>query len=417
MKNNSKSFLLIYIFTIFLLGLSLSFYLISRFKNISVLGVVLFGILIFAADNFSVPLPKTGFVSVSSGIYLSSLILFGPSTAIIVTFISSFFIRDFLRKVPYYKHLFNIGQYLISICFSSWIFGIMYERKYENIFTARNIGVIFLSAIIFFIINTFLTASVISISQKIKIFNIWAYNFAWLFPFHIFLVVMAIAISFLYKAYGPFTLLFTLMPLVIAQYTYMLRNNERKALLNSIMHIVKIVEAKDIYTAGHSMRVAEYSEKIARKLRLNEYDIEMLKNIANLHDIGKIQVDLSILNKTQKLTNEDWLEIKKHPVVGYEIVKEITFLKDYANAVLYHHERLDGSGYPFGISGDKIPLFAKIISVADSYDAMTTDRPYRKALNNQQAIKEIENNIGKQFDKVVSMKMIEVLKEEQENLN
>jgi len=414
-KNNSKSFLLIYIFTIFLSGLSLSFYLISRFKNVSVLGVVLFGILIFAADNFSVPLPKTGFVSVSSGIYLSALILFGPSTAIIVTFISSFFIRDFLRKVPYYKHLFNIGQYLISIGFSSWIFEIMYERKYDSIFIPKNIGVIFLTAVTFFIINTFLTASVISISQKIKIFNIWAYNFAWLFPFHIFLVVMAIAISFLYKTYGPFTLLFTLMPLVIAQYTYMLRNNERKALLNSIMHIVKIVEAKDIYTAGHSVRVADYSEKIARKLRLNEYDIELLKNIANLHDIGKIQVDLSILNKTGKLANEDWLEIKKHPVVGYEIVKEITFLKDYANAVLYHHERYDGSGYPFGISDEKIPLFAKIISVADSYDAMTTDRPYRKALNNYQAIKELENNIGKQFDENVCLKMIEILKEEQIN--
>ncbi|MCL5772096.1 MAG: HD-GYP domain-containing protein [Actinobacteria bacterium] len=415
MKNNSKSFLLIYIFTIFLSGLSLSFYLISRFKNVSVLGVVLFGILIFAADNFSVPLPKTGFVSVSSGIYLSALILFGPSTAIIVTFISSFFIRDFLRKVPYYKHLFNIGQYLISIGFSSWIFEIMYERKYDSIFIPKNIGVIFLTAVTFFIINTFLTASVISISQKIKIFNIWAYNFAWLFPFHIFLVVMAIAISFLYKTYGPFTLLFTLMPLVIAQYTYMLRNNERKALLNSIMHIVKIVEAKDIYTAGHSVRVADYSEKIARKLRLNEYDIELLKNIANLHDIGKIQVDLSVLNKTEKLTNEDWLEIKKHPVVGYEIVKEITFLKDYANAVLYHHERHDGSGYPFGISDEKIPLFAKIISIADSYDAMTTDRPYRKALNNYQAIKELENNIGKQFDENICLKMIEILKEEQIN--
>jgi putative nucleotidyltransferase with HDIG domain len=181
------------------------------------------------------------------------------------------------------------------------------------------------------------------------------------------------------------------------------------------MYIVKIVEAKDVYTAGHSVRVADYSEKIARKLRLNEYDIELLKNIANLHDIGKIQVDLSILNKTGKLTNEDWIEIKKHPIVGYDIVKEITFLKDSAIAVLYHHERHDGSGYPFGISDEKIPLFAKIISVADSYDAMTTDRPYRKALNNYQAIKELENNIGKQFDENVCLKMIEILKEEQIN--
>jgi len=278
---------------------------------------------------------------------------------------------------------------------------------------AKNVGIIFLAAVVFFIINTFLTASVISISKNIKIFNVWVYNFAWLLPFHIFLVVMSIAISFLYKAYGPFTLLLTLMPLVIAQYTYMLRTNERKALLNSIMHIVKIVEAKDVYTAGHSVRVAEYAEKIARKLKLNEYDIEILKNIANLHDIGKIQIDLSILNKTEKLTSEDWDEIKKHPIVGFEIVKEITFLKDNANAVLYHHERYDGSGYPFGIGNDKTPLFAKIISVADSYDAMTTDRPYRKALNLKEAMEELERNSNKQFDEHVCSKMLEILSEEQ----
>jgi putative nucleotidyltransferase with HDIG domain len=416
-KSSAKSPMLVYIFTIFFLGLSLSYYLILRFGNISVLGAVLFGILIFAADNFSVPLPKTGFVSVNFGISLASLILFGPSTAIIVTFISSISVRDIFKKAQYYKHFFNSGQYLISICVASFVFEIMYNRKLENIFIPKHIGIIFLTSVIFFFINTFLTSSIISISKKIKILNVWAFNFAWLLPFHIFLAVMSIAVSFLYNAYGPFTLLLTLMPLAIAQYVYILRTNERKALLNSILHIVKIVEAKDIYTAGHSVRVAEYSEKIARKMKLNEYDIEILKNIANLHDIGKIQVDLSILNKTEKLTNEDWAEIKKHPITGYEIVKEITFLKESSSAVLYHHERFDGSGYPFGVSGEKIPLFARIISIADSYDAMTTDRPYRQALNIYQALNELKNNVDKQFDRQVCLKMIEVLDEEKDNIN
>ena len=145
---------------------------------------------------------------------------------------------------------------------------------------------------------------------------------------------------------------------------------------------------------------------------MNEYDIEILKNIANLHDIGKIQVDLSILNKTERLSDEDWAEIKKHPIAGYEIVKEITFLKENAKAVLYHHERFDGNGYPFGIRNEEMPLFAKIITVADSYDAMTTDRPYRKALNIYQALDELNNNMDKQFDRPVCLKMIEILNEE-----
>lgn len=412
MSNKNNSILTTYIFTIFFFGLSLASYLIYRFNDISILGAVLFGILIFLADNFSVPLPKTGFVSVNFGISLAALIIFGPATAIIVTFISSISVRDILKKEPYYKHIFNCGQYLISISISSWIFEIFFDRDSGNVFIAKNIGIIFMAALIFFVLNTFLTASVISLSKKIKIINVWIFNFAWLLPFHIFLVVMSIAISFLYKLYGPFTLMLTMMPLIIAQYTYMLRTNERKALLNSIMHIVKIVEAKDIYTAGHSVRVAEYSEKIARKARLNEYDIEMLKNLANLHDIGKIQVDLSVLNKVDVLTSEDWNEIKKHPIVGYEIVKEITFLKDNANAVLYHHEREDGMGYPFGIDGKQIPYFAKIISIADSYDAMTTDRPYRKALTPSEAMLEIKKNRSRQFDSNLCDKMIEVLNEE-----
>jgi HD-GYP domain-containing protein (c-di-GMP phosphodiesterase class II) len=224
---------------------------------------------------------------------------------------------------------------------------------------------------------------------------------------------MAIAISFLYKQYGEFTLLFTSLPLMIAQYTYLLRVKERQALLNSILQIVKIMEAKDKYTAGHSVRVAEYSEKVARQMKLNEYDIELLANLANLHDLGKIQVDLSVLNKPGSFNKADWEEVKKHPLVGYNIVKEITFLKSEASAILHHHERMDGKGYPDGIKGDEISLYSKILMVADSYDAMTTDRPYRLALTKQEAIDELNRNSGTQFDPKVCSIMVELLEGEQ----
>ncbi|GAI27998.1 unnamed protein product, partial [marine sediment metagenome] len=149
-----------------------------------------------------------------------------------------------------------------------------------------------------------------------------------------------------------------------------------------------------------------------RKLRLNEYDVEVLINLANLHDIGKVQIDLSVLNKPGKFDDADWVEMKKHPEVGYEIVKEIVFLKDQARAILYHHERINGKGYPSGIKGEEIPLFAKILAVTDAYDAMTTDRPYRPALTQKEAMKELEMHAGKQFDRKISSAMIEIIKEE-----
>ena len=213
---------------------------------------------------------------------------------------------------------------------------------------------------IFFILNTTLTAGAISLNSGTDILNVWIFNFAWLIPFQFFLSAMAIAIAFLYQRYSPFTLIFTSLPLIIAQYTYLLRIKERRTILNSIMQIVKIIEAKDVYTAGHSMRVADYSERIARGMRLNEYDIEIVKNLANLHDIGKVQIDLAILNKKTKLTDKDWVEMGKHPVISYEVVKQIDFLKDKALSILYHHERIDGKGYPFGKKEEDIPLFAKV---------------------------------------------------------
>lgn len=412
MNRNSSTVLKVYVYFIFLAGLSVVAYILLKYRDISLLGVVLFGLLAFAADNLSASLPRTGSVSVNPAISLASLILFGPSTAILVTAFSILNIREFIKKVPYYKHLFNAGQYFLLMGIASIVFELTYDRSAVNFFNPANIGFIILAAYIGFFINTLLTAVAISISENKNFINIWIYNFAWLIPFILFLAVMAIFISFLYKLYGPLTIIFTSLPLIIAQYTYLLRVKERKALLNSIMQIVKIIDAKDSYTAGHSIRVAEYAEKIARKLKLNEYDVEVLTNLANLHDIGKVQIDLSVLNKLEKFNNSDWVEMKKHPEVGYKIVKEIIFLKNSAEAILYHHERIDGKGYPYGIKGDKIPLFAKILTVADAYDAMISDRPYKPALTQKKAIKELQEFADKEFDRKISSIMIEIIKEE-----
>ena len=299
---------------------------------------------------------------------------------------------------------------MISFAATSIFFERFYDRSQTNFFYARNIWVIFLVTYIFFILNTLFTATAISLSTGVNIINIWVFNFAWIVPFQFFLSAVAIAIAFLYIKYSPFTLIFTTLPLIIAQYVYLIRVKERRTILNSIMQIVRIIEAKDIYTAGHSVRVADYSEQIARGLRLNEYDIEIIRNLANLHDIGKIQIDLAILNKVTALSTEDWTEIKKHPVVSYEVVKQIDFLRDRATSILYHHERVDGTGYPFGKKDEEIPLFAKILCVADSYDAMTTDRPYRRAFTKEETLVELEKKRGIQFDEKVCDAMIEIVK-------
>ena len=184
-----------------------------------------------------------------------------------------------------------------------------------------------------------------------------------------------------------------------------------KMSLHSIMVIANTIDAKDEYTSGHSMRVAKCSEAIARKLKWEDSEIQNLHSIALLHDIGKIGVPDVILNKPARLTTEEFEVIKKHPVIGNDILKDIHMIKNVAEGALYHHERYDGKGYPFGLAGEQIPLCARIIGIADAYDAMTSNRIYRRKLDPDKVIKEFEKGRGTQFDPQLTDLFLEMLKE------
>lgn len=166
----------------------------------------------------------------------------------------------------------------------------------------------------------------------------------------------------------------------------------------SIKSIIKVYHEKNPREEEHSYRVSALCEQFGQVLGLGDDDINKLKAISHLHDIGKIAIDEAILNKTDKLTNEEWEIIKKHPEIGARIISTSDEYAVIADDILAHHERFDGKGYPFGISGKDIPLRARIISIIDAYDAMTSDRPYRKALNLDETIQELLRCSGSQFD-------------------
>lgn len=171
------------------------------------------------------------------------------------------------------------------------------------------------------------------------------------------------------------------------------------------------IEAKDEYTRGHSHRVAEYSVLIARELGWNEEDLEDLKNAAYLHDIGKIGIPDTILNKPTKLTEEEFSIIKEHTTIGANILKNISLIDHVQEIVRNHHERYDGNGYPDGLKGEEIPLRARIVAVADSYDAMSSQRIYRNQLPFDKIILELERNKGTQFDPKIADIFLKLLNE------
>lgn len=185
-----------------------------------------------------------------------------------------------------------------------------------------------------------------------------------------------------------------------------------KAYLESIETLRYTVEAKDRYTHGHSDRVSAYSVLIGQKLGLSQKDIQTLKIGGLFHDIGKIGISDAILLKNGKLTDKEYSEIKNHPVIGKNILSNAAIFEEIIPIVLYHHERYDGKGYPYGLSDQSIPFLARIISVADAFDAMTSRRSYRGELDLEYVKNEIRSKSGTQFDPIIATTFLDILNNE-----
>ena len=176
--------------------------------------------------------------------------------------------------------------------------------------------------------------------------------------------------------------------------------------------LAQTIELKDGYTEEHCERLAETALAIGERLGLTEERLEQLRYGALLHDVGKLGIENSILSKPDRLTASEWAEVRKHPTIGKEIVEKINGLGLVARIVEEHHERVDSKGYPKGLEGDEILLEARILAVVDAYDAMRSDRPYRWALTREEAIRELKENAGSQFDPLVVKVFLEILDEE-----
>jgi putative nucleotidyltransferase with HDIG domain len=186
-------------------------------------------------------------------------------------------------------------------------------------------------------------------------------------------------------------------------------NELQKRYMDAIQVLRLAVDAKDMYTRGHSDRVAYYAVKIGKSFNLKEEELQKLKAAGIFHDIGKIGIADDILFKTDKLNDMEYDEIKKHPIKGAHILSAVSMFKDIVPLVKCHHERIDGRGYPYGIKGEEIPFLARIISVADAFDAMTSDRKYRSKLDIEEAKKQLILNSGTQFDSNVVNNFITLL--------
>lgn len=205
-------------------------------------------------------------------------------------------------------------------------------------------------------------------------------------------------IAALWTVVGPFAPLLALIPLFVARWAVAQFAEQQRAYEATVGALCQAVETKDFYTRGHSDRVSRGSVMIAREIGMRGARVEAIRYAGMLHDVGKLGVPTKVLQKTGKLTEEEYAAIQLHPMRGLDIVREIGFLDEALAGIMHHHERIDGRGYPMGLAGDEIPEFARVLAVADAFDSMTSTRSYRGARPTDEAIAELRKWSGTQFD-------------------
>ena len=388
--------------------------------------VIALGIVGIAARQLRIDLFGRG--SASTGVIpiIAGGILFGPTVAIALGAFAGLSTWRLGKK--FYRHVFDGALYgivagILALC----------QPTLNQLFPDDGLVHLMLAVqglllgFICYLVNSALLVGVMSLSEKSNPIAIWRERFVWLLPHTLICGVLAAFMALAGTGLGPigpiiFAVPALMLQLVTKQYTDRTRESvialreahtELAATNSELLKSVEALEhsytatlsafsgmldARDSETEGHSQRVVAYAIAIGQELCLNEDDMAALEVGALLHDIGKVGVADAILRKNGPLTAEEWHEMRRHPEIGWNLASRIPFLHNASPLVRHHHERWDGNGYPDQLRGEDIPLIARVFSVADSFDAMISDRPYRRGLPIEDAISELQRGAGSQFD-------------------
>ena len=405
----------IYVGVITASAIALFIYLIPSLPSLPNMWLVLifFVAISTIAEFLPVDLPTSGSVTIGFPIDFVVILVYGPATAMFITIFGAIVGELMQKKISWYKILFNSSQYALS----AGLAGMVYQG-FGGVVGAVNLANYIIPAIacalVYYLVNSNLFIMVIHLAEGISIWSIWKNQLKGIIATYIALAPIGFIMAMVYVSIGIWGIILFFFPLILARRSFELYTKMRKVYLDTIRALAAAIDAKDPYTKGHSERVAEMSLALAQELNLSDKDIENIEYTALLHDIGKIGVADNILGKKSSLTDKEFDKIKEHTVIGAKIIEPVDFLKNSYEAIYHHHEKYNGKGYPDGLKSEDIPLSARIIAVADAYDAMGSDRPYRKKLNKDKILKELKDQSGKQFDPEVVKALISVLDRERE---
>ncbi|MFA5786508.1 MAG: HD domain-containing phosphohydrolase [Actinomycetota bacterium] len=358
-----------------------------------------FGALILVSEAFPTRSPGGAYYSVSFVVAVAALIAEGPATVALAALTSGLAIGFKARHAIWYV-IFESAQLSLASGLAALAF-IAGGGKVGALSTHSFPGIllpIVVATVVAFLVNSGLVATHVALVKGRSVVRVWRSSFGWTISSYFGYAPLGILLAGVYLEIGFAAIAFLVVPLLVARTAFASYMQMREVFDATTRGIVAAVEAKDPYTRGHSERVALLAEMMGLEMGMADPRLQALKYAALLHDVGKLAVPKHVLNKPDRLDEEEYGMIKEHPARSSDVLGEIDFLKEAAVAVYHHHERCDGEGYPSGLTNSEIPLYARVISVCDAFDSMTSQRAYRRSMSVEAAVAELRRCCGTQFD-------------------
>ena len=338
-------------------------------------------------------------VSTSFVVGLAAVLVLGPFGAGTVGAVHGATRAPGVRTI---QRIFNSAQFSLAGALSALAVHALFGKPAHLLDANSSVPALIAATVlivgVFHVVNTSLVAVVVSLDEGLPIRRVWRGSQSWGSVAYLAYGLLGLLMAVLWVRVSWLAGIFVLVPVLVARQTFAQYAAQKEEYDRTVSALIQAVETKDYYTRGHSERVSRATVLIAREWGLREDRVNVIRYAGLLHDVGKLGVPTKVLQKQGKLNDTEFDAIKLHPMRGYEMLREITFLEEALTGVVHHHERMDGRGYPMGLVEQEIPEFARIIMVADAFDSMTSTRSYRAAKSVDEAVAELRKWQGQQFD-------------------